>query len=138
MSRTLSGNTVPQKDCLWGGFPFALSEAYFVQADHPGFSLTPGEGSLLVLHLPTNDLWLLTGSGDRLYVTQWVEAATANAATLKEIQSLRVAAREFVGAPQLSHPKTKTIVYREPQFQFQESPLSPSTTSATWVAKAQQ
>jgi hypothetical protein len=123
----------PVDSYAWPGFPFPLSEAYFVHNDHPDFSLHPDAGAMLVLHLPTNDLWMLTGHTDCLYVTRLVESATANSAELREIQRLRQAARQFVGEPQLSHPKTNIDVDFEPRFRLQESP---NQTTPVWGLRA--
>jgi hypothetical protein len=36
-------------------FPFPLSECYFIGKDHEGFA--PGHGEILILHVPTRDVW---------------------------------------------------------------------------------
>jgi hypothetical protein len=59
-----------------GQFPFPLTECYFSalaavsfnpgDGNHPHPGFTPAENSILVLHIPTSDLWVLSGHGRNL------------------------------------------------------------------------
>jgi hypothetical protein len=112
------------RDCVWTGFPFPLEEAYFVQEGHAGTRLCAGAGEVLVFHVTTNNLWLLSGFGNRLHIARIVEFAAADENVRQAIGELRLAAVQAVGEPQLEQPKAKTVLSIEP-FGLQERTDAP-------------